>query len=90
MERPRRGWAAAEVLLWAVLGLAAPVGVGLLAGQLVGGAALGFVTCLVVGALVSLWWSRVMLALLWWVKTGRWEWRRTSLRRSIAHGWGPR
>lgn len=88
MERPRRRGAAALVLLLAVLLLAAPVGVGVLGGRLVGGDPLGLMACMVLAAFVAVWWSRVALTLTWWAKTGRWDWRRTSLRRSIAAGWG--
>jgi hypothetical protein len=79
----RRAGATAGLLLVALVGLAAPVGVGVLGGHLVGGDPLGLLVCMLVGAVVGLWWSRFVLAVLWWVNTGQWRWRGTSLRASI-------
>lgn len=79
----RRAGATLGVVVVALLGLAAPVSIGVLGGNLVGGDALGLMVCMALGALVSVWWSRLVLTGLWWVRTGQWCWRRSSVRSSL-------
>lgn len=83
-------WLAGRAAIYAValgVALAVPATVGAVGGLLFGHTVLGVVAVMTVAAGCSYWWSRVVLATLWWVRTAQWDWRRTSLRRSLGAGW---
>lgn len=87
MRAADAGMTAFVSFLAGVLSLLAPIVLGLAAGHLVGSTVWGLVVAMVVVANATFWWCRMMIAVLWWVKTGEWDWRRTGVRRSFRVGW---
>lgn len=68
--------------------LLAPAVIGLTSGHLLFGEnGWGLAVAMIVGGAVALWCLRLSITLLWWVRSGVWDWRRTALRRSVRAGW---
>lgn len=78
-------------LAWLVLGalgLLFPVCSAVLATQGLGTNPWGLAAAMVLAVVASVWWSRVVMTVAWWLRTGEWAWSRTGLVYSMRTGWG--